>query len=83
MAQSEFYQVGHQRDVVGEYFGEVYKEFPGDPICEVQEFKNSETRLSLLKVNNRVKAFVIECRTEYNDLEFIFGTVRERKENNE
>lgn len=72
-AHSEFFQVGmNDKDIVGEYFASINI---GNAVAEVKEFKNSDTRLSLMKVNNRVKAFVIETRTEFNDLEFVKGTV--------
>lgn len=75
MTTKNFYQVGFQPDVVGDYFGEIHKNYEGDPKCEVQEFNNSETRLSLLKIDNKTQAFVIEARSEFNDLEFILGDV--------
>jgi hypothetical protein len=75
MATRQFYQVGFQPDVVGDYFAEIHKNYKGDPKREVQEFNNSETRLSLLKIDNRTQAFVIETRSDFNDLEFILGDV--------
>ena len=57
MATKKFYQVGFQPDVVGNYFGEIHKNYEGDLKCEVQEFNDSGTRLSLLKVDNRTQLY--------------------------
>jgi hypothetical protein len=73
-----FFQVGmNSNDIVGEYFKEVYDKCPEDKkwSIEVQDFKNSDTRLSIIRCDNRAKAFVIETRTAFNDIEFIKGEV--------
>ncbi len=72
-----FFQVGmNQKDIVGEYFKELFDKNPTNGYyAEVQEFKNSDTRISILRKDNRVRAFVIETRTDYNDIEFIKGEV--------
>jgi hypothetical protein len=74
-AQTKFFQVGHQGDEVGEFFGSIHKEYAGTPHIDVQQYENSETRLSILVVDNRAKAFVVEYRTTFNDLEFIKAKV--------
>lgn len=80
-AKREFYQVGLQRDVVGEYFKEIHKRYQGNWTVEVVNFKQSDTRITLFKADNRTQAFVIETRTEYNDLEFICGQLPTSKLN--
>jgi hypothetical protein len=74
-AASEFYQVGMHGDVAGKYFEKCHSNYHIDPRVEVKEFTNSDTRLSLMWVNNRVHAFVIETRTAFNDIQFINGMV--------
>lgn len=75
MAKREFFQVGLQRDIVGEYFGEIHKKYEGKKWIETETFLNSNTRLTILTVDNRTVAFVIEKRTEFNDIEFIYDEV--------
>ncbi len=40
---------------------------------EIQHFGQIDTYLHNLRFNNRVIAFVIETRTDFNNLEYIFG----------
>lgn len=72
-AESEFFQVGLQNDVVNQFFKTIKPEL--NTFIEMQEFKNSDCRLTILVANNRAKAFVIERRTDFNDLDFIKGIV--------
>lgn len=66
-------QVEGGRDYVSDYFIEVTKGIQSGVCIEVKDFANSETRLTLLKVNDRTIATVIETRTEFNHVEFIFS----------
>jgi hypothetical protein len=70
-----FGQVGETGDIVGQYFGSIYKNYSGQMNVEVQNFDGKNVRVTLLKVDNRTKAFVIENRTEFNNEEFIYGCV--------
>ena len=76
MIEQVFFQVGFvDRDIVGEVFEQAQKECSDkqSSFVEVEEFKNSDTRLSVMWNSNRVKAFVIETRTGFNDIIFIKG----------
>lgn len=64
-----------ERDFVGEYFETIHKNYQGDPKAEVENYDNTNTRLSLLKHDNRIKAFVIENRTAFNNIEFVTGGI--------
>jgi hypothetical protein len=65
--------VEHCSDPVSDFFVSVAFPFDGkNPHVEVQEFTNSETRLSCLKLEDKTVAFVIEKRTELNHVEFTF-----------
>lgn len=73
-----FYQVGmNEKDIAGEFFKSVYDKCPDDRkwTIEIQQFKNSDTQLNTLRMDNRVRAFYIETRTDFNDIEYITGEV--------
>ncbi len=73
-----FYQVGlNEKDTIGEYFKAVFDKTKeaSIPSAEIQQFKNSDTMLYILRIDNRVKAFGIETRTDFNDIEIITGEV--------
>lgn len=59
-------------DYVGDFFGAIHKQYDGEKAYEVKDFKNSDTRLSLLKIDDKTVAMVIENRTEFNHCEYIF-----------
>lgn len=81
MLTRKVYQVGFEPDVVSDYFTEVYNNYKSDPDFVVNEYENTQTKLSLLKINNMTRAFVIEHKTESTELEFILGDI-EVKNNN-
>jgi len=73
--KSAFRQTDEPEEIAGEYFESVYKKYRGNPGVEVQDFENKNARVTLLKVDNRTKAFVIETRTEYNNIEYVYGSL--------
>lgn len=74
MVKQEVYQTGMvDRDIVGDYFRKIHKKYKGNKHIEVEMFEKSDTRISCLIIDNRMKAFVIERRTEFNNLEFTYG----------
>lgn len=71
IVEREFKQTGEiLTDIVGDFFKRVIQDPKGMGI-EVKEFENSDTRLSLLKRDDRTIAGVVETRTEFNNVEFI------------
>jgi len=75
---SEYYPTGDiDHDIVGEFFKSVYEAMnkPDHCLVEVKDFRNSDTRLSILWYNNKAKAFVIESRTEFNNINIIKGEI--------
>jgi hypothetical protein len=78
MVVREHYQTGYvDHDVVGDYFKEVHTKMNQPDQChiEVQDFENTDTRLSIMWYQNKVKAFVIETRNDFNNIDFIKGEV--------
>lgn len=59
-------------DYVGDWFYQINKEYQGLPLYETKDFNNSDTRLSLLKKDDKTVAVVIETRTAFNHCEYIF-----------
>lgn len=85
MCETEHYTTGGiEKDIVGQYFKEINEElkFPAGAYIEVKEFKNSDTRLSLFMYNDKVLAFVIETRTDFNNISIVKGTTYERPNRN-
>ena len=81
MTETEHYTTGEiKKDIVGEYFKEINEElkFPTGAYVEVKEFENSDTRLSLFMYNDKIQAFVIETRTDFNNINIVKGTTYER-----
>lgn len=79
MVKREHYSTGDiQSDIVGEFFENVTKTI-ADPVktcrIEVQHFTNSDNRTSILWYKNKVKAFVIEVRNDFNNIEIIKGSI--------
>jgi hypothetical protein len=67
-------QVEDHTDYVSDFFIKVAETLTDEKKwIEVQDFTNSDTRLSLLKVDDKTIATVIETRTEFNHCEYIFS----------
>ncbi len=62
--------VGEGGDIVGDFFGEIHKEYGDKPYIEVRDFENSDSRLSTLIVDDKLVASVIEIRTAFNHCEY-------------
>lgn len=78
MVVREHYQTGEiNHDIVGEYFKSVFDKLdgPSDLHIEVKNYNNSDTRVSLLWYKNKVKAFVIETRNDFNNIELVKGEI--------
>lgn len=65
--------VEDMQDRVSEFFIEVAKEYTGNPLCEVKTYNQTDDRLSILKIDDRTVATVIESRTDFNNVEWIFS----------
>lgn len=65
--------VEDMQDRVSEFFIEVAKEYTGNPMCEVKTYNQTDDRLSILKIDDRTVATVIESRTDFNNVEWIFS----------
>jgi hypothetical protein len=76
MNETEHYTTGDiEHDIVGDYFKTVNKELnhPAGAFVEVKDFVNSDTRLSLFMYKETVQAFVIETRTDFNNIIIVKG----------
>jgi len=66
----------YTEDVAGNFMEKISKRIKGKLYIEVQEFENKNARMTLLKVENRTKALVVEIRTEFNNVEFICSELK-------
>lgn len=81
MTEMERYTTGDiENNIVGSYFQKVNEELnsPAGAFVEVKEFENFDTRLSLFMYRNQVQAFVIETRSDFNNIIVVKGTTYER-----
>ena len=81
MITRKVYKIGFQPDVVSDFYTKIHKNCKEDPKCEMLEFNDSEITLSLLKVDNTTKAFVIEHKTGSDELEFILCDIEVNNNN--
>ena len=81
MLVREHYTTGDiEHDIVGDFFKEVFDKIEDpDKVCrsEVQHFDQSDNILSLMWYNGKLKAFVIEARTDFNNIDLIKGVIDE------
>lgn len=75
----EHYTTGDiDHDIVGEFFKEVYDAID-DPAkqarSEINDFEERDNRTSLLWYNNKIIAFVIEARNDFNNIDVIKGSL--------
>lgn len=75
----EHYTTGDiDHDIVGEFFKEVYDAID-DPAkqarSEINDFAEHDNRTSLLWYNNKIIAFVIEARNDFNNIDVIKGAL--------
>jgi hypothetical protein len=59
-------------DFAGDYFGEIHKEYDGTKCIEVEQFINSDARVSILVVDDKIVSAVFERRTSFNHIEVIY-----------
>lgn len=71
------FQVESGIDHAGKYFEEIHKQFASEnKLIECQQYNNTDTQVSLLWVDDKIAAFVIEARSAFNHVEVIKGTVK-------
>ena len=76
------FQVGYpEYDVVGDHFSKVIKKLKlKTAFAEIQRkhIVQSDEMLHMLIYKNRMVAFVIERRDDYNDIEYTFGELEDK-----
>lgn len=85
IVKNERYQVdnGSGGDHVSNFFIEVAIDYSGTPRVETKDYKNSNDRLSILKIDDKTIAHVVETRTEFNHVEFVFSKLQKHQSNQE
>lgn len=59
-------------DFAGDWFGKIHHQYTGDKTIQVEQFINSDARVSLLVVDNKIEAAVFERRTDFNNVEVFY-----------
>jgi len=73
-------QVEDMKDRVSEFFIKVAADYKGNPFCEVKTYNQTDDRLSILKIDDRTVATVIETRTDFNNVEWIFSRLPQQSD---
>lgn len=69
------FQVESGIDHAGTYFGKIHKQFTSEnKLVEFQQYNNTDSQISLLWVDDKIAAFVIEARSAFNHVEVVKGT---------
>lgn len=67
-------QVDEGQDLVYPYLKDVYDKIGGGKFSvDIRDYKNSNDRLTILKVDDKTIVSVIETRTEFNHVEYVFA----------
>lgn len=75
-ATRERFLVESEIDHAGIFFGEIHKKYTSqNKLVEMQQYKNSDSQLSYLWVDDKIVAFVIEARSAFNHVEVVKGEV--------
>ena len=75
-SERERFQVESGVDHAGKYFSELHKEYTSkNKLVEFQQYKNTDSQLSYLWVDDKIVAFVIEARSAFNHVEVVKGIV--------